>query len=283
MANKVKLKGHESFTLREGWLTKGILCVQEDNRIFSGVYGADKLGVGTNMVKSIRHWMQAFMLINETQKDGTRLSDLGEIIAANDIYLEEKFTLWILHSNIAKNNERATIWYLFFNKCEAEEFKKEDLYIILKKELFKYSETDAAPDNSIKDDIDVLLNMYSKSNGSDDPEDKISCPMATLGLIKKENDIFIKKQPDLRQISEWVVLYELSCMFVSEKSLSIDAITEDIGNIYHMTRVTVNGFLDRLDNSGYIKVDRTAGLDVVYPVNMLLPVDVIREYYKQHK
>lgn len=283
MANKVKLKGHESFLLREGWLTKGLLCVQEDNRLFTGVYSADKLGVGTNMVKSIRHWMQAFKLINESQRDGTTLSDLGEVIATNDIYFEDIFTLWLLHSNIAKNSERSTIWYLFFNKCGVEEFNKEDLLIILKKELFKYSETDTAPETSIKDDIDVLLNMYRKSGNNDDPEDKNSCPMALLGLIKKENEVFIKQQPDLRKISEWVVLYELSCKFVDEKSLSIDVIAEEIGNIYHMTRVTVNGFLDRLDNSGYIKVDRTAGIDVIYPINMLQPIDVIKEYYKQHK
>lgn len=283
MANKVKLKGHESFALREGWLTKGLLSVQEDNRLFSGVYSADKLGVGTNMVKSIKHWMQAFKLIDETQKDGTILSELGEVIASNDIFVEDFFTLWLLHSNIAKNSERSTIWYLFFNKCVVDEFKKEDLLSILKKELFKYSETDTAPETSIKDDIEVLLNMYSKNSNNDDPEDKNSCPMVTLGLIKKENDLYIKQQPDLRKISDWVVLYELSCNFVGERSLSIDTIAEEIGNIYHMTRVTVNGFLDRLDNSGYIKVDRTAGLDVVYAVNMLKPTDIIKEYYKQHK
>jgi len=285
MAEKVsyKLKGHEKFPLREGWLNKGLLCVKEDNKLFSGFEGADKLGVGSNMVKAIRHWMQAFNLIDESQRDGTRLSELGEIIADNDINFEDIFTLWLLHSNIAKNKERSTIWYLFFNKCEAEEFKKDDLFHLLKKELFKYIGNDNSPDSSIKDDIDVLLNMYSKSRNNDDPEDKNNCPMAALGLIKKEQEVYFKQQPDLRKISKWVILYELSDMFIGEASLSIEKIAEEISNIYHLTRVTVNGFLDTLDNMEYIKVDRTAGLDIVYPVNLLQPAEVIKEYYRQHK
>lgn len=70
------------------------------------------LGVGTNMVKSIRYWMQACGLL---AKDGNKeiLSDMAEIIYMNDPYLEDIFSLWILHSNIAKNIEQATVWYMF--------------------------------------------------------------------------------------------------------------------------------------------------------------------------
>ena len=50
-----------------------------------------------------------------------------------------------------------------------------------------------------------------------------------------------------------------------------------------MTKVTVNGFLDKLENAGYINVNRTAGLDVLYPLDMAKPMDIIEEYYKQHK
>lgn len=279
-----KIKGHEKFTLREGWLNKGLLCVINDNRLFLGIEGADKLGVGSNMVKAIRYYMQSFKLIDESQTTGTTLSALGQVIYDNDLYFEDIFTMWLLHSNIAKNSERSTMWYLFFNKCNAEEFKKEELFELLKKELFKFIGKDNTPDSSIKDDIDVLLNMYSKSNENDDPEDKTSCPMATLGLIKKDKDIYIKQQPDLRKVSEWVILYEVSCMFGDgASSKSIDAIAEEIGNIYHMTKVTVNSYLDRLDNMGYIRVDRTAGLDVIYPIKMMQSIDVIKEYYKQHK
>lgn len=286
MADKIiyKIKGHEKFTLREGWLNKGLMCVVNDNRLFLGIEGADKLGVGSNMVKAIRYYMQSFKLIEESAATGTILSDLGRVILANDVYFEDVFTLWLLHSNIAKNSERSTMWYLFFNKCNAEEFKKDDLFDLLSKELYIFIGNDKTPQSSIHDDIDVLLNMYSKNKENDDPEDKNNCPLASLGLIKKEKDLYIRQQPDLRKISEWVVLYELSCMFsAGDKSRSIDEIAESIGNIYNLTRVTVNSYLDRLDNMGYIEVNRTAGIDVIYNNKIPQPIDVIKEYYKQHK
>ena len=50
----IKLKGHESFIPREGWITKGILAVEKDPFVFRKNNGTDELGVGTNMAKSIR-------------------------------------------------------------------------------------------------------------------------------------------------------------------------------------------------------------------------------------
>ena len=70
MTNKViyKLKGHEKFPLREGWINKGLSVAKEKGtHIFLESQGPDMLGVGTNMVKSIRYWMQACGLL---VKDG---------------------------------------------------------------------------------------------------------------------------------------------------------------------------------------------------------------------
>ena len=139
-------------------------------------------------------------------------------------------------------------------------------------------------ESSVKDDIDVLLNMYTKNNvKNDDPEDKNICPLSALGLIRRENDNYIKVQPDIRKINDSVIMHELSCMFENEKSLSIERIStgeKSLGAIYHLSRVTVDKYLDNLETIGFIKVDRTAGLDIIYPVNMKSPKEVINEYYK---
>ena len=275
----MKLKGHEKFSLREGWRTKGIRGVQNNPKVFTGNEGPDILGVGSNMVKSIRYWMQSFGLIEENPKEGAKLSDIGKLICRYDLYLEDYFSLWIMHSQIAKNDDRATAWYLFFNKCAAEEFVKEELFDVLKKELIVYAGTDSFPDGSLKDDIDVLLNMYSKNNADDDPEDKNRSPLATLGLIKKEKDMYYKQQPDMRKFSDKVVLYELSILLYGHDTISIDTIYDVTRKLYHLSRVTLNSILDKLDNMNYIKVDRTAGLDVIYPVNIGLPSEVLEEYY----
>ena len=285
---KYRIKGHESFMVHEGWLSKGLVGVEGDNTIFSNIIKAtETLEVGANMVKAIRYWMQAFNLTDEVRNHGTILSELGEVILQYDRYLEDDFTLWLLHSNLAKNKEKATTWYLFFNKCIINEFTKDQLIPPLRRELIAYAETDEFAESSLKSDIDILLNMYSKQEDDDDPEDKNRCPFARLGIIKNEGDAYIRQQPRLNRFNDYVILYELSCEFqddesedeVIKESVSIDKIAETAFNIYNLTRVSINTILDRLDNEGYIRVDRTAGLDVIYPLNIKKPLEVIEEYY----
>lgn len=275
----IRLKGHEKFHLREGWIAKGLYGVSANPRVFSGSDGTDQLGVGTNMVKSIKYWMLAMGLIKEGQKNGAELTDLGKMILKYDPFLEDDLSLWLLHSYIAKNNFRSTVWYLFFNKCQAEEFTKEELYTVLRKELISYAETDSSPESSLKDDIDVLLNMYSKDTKNDDPEDKNKCPLASLKLIKKEGDVYYRQQPDMRHFRDEIILYELGNIFEEESSIGIDYVAELAANIYHLSRVAINTILDRLDNAGYITVNRTAGLDEIYPNKKISVKKIIEDYY----
>ena len=275
----IRLKGHEKFHLREGWIAKGLYGVSANPRVFSGSDGTDQLGVGTNMVKSIKYWMLAMGLIKEGQKNGAELTDLGKMILKYDPFLEDDLSLWLLHSYISKNNFRSTVWYLFFNKCQAEEFTKEELYTVLRKELISYPETDSFPESSLKDDIDVLLNMYSKDTKNDDPEDKNKCPLASLKLIKKEGNVYYRQQPDMRHFRDEIILYELGNIFEEESSIGIDYVAELAANIYHLSRVAINTILDRLDNAGYITVNRTAGLDEIYPNKKISVKKIIEDYY----
>lgn len=275
-----KIKGHEKFSLREGWLTKGMQAVQEPSRIFTSDEGPDILGVGTNMVKSIRYWMQAFKLIDEDPRWGSVLSEFGRLVFQYDKFIEDPFTIWLLHSQIARNSVRATTWFLFFNYCEAEEFKKEEIFEVLKQELISYAGTDSFPDSSLKDDIDVLLNMYSKTNDFDDPEDKNRSPLANLGLIKKDKEVYLRKQPDLRLVSPKLLLYEIYGLLGKDASISIDDVATLAKNVYQLNRVSVNNYLDLLDNAGEIKVVRTAGLDVIYPVGIKTQMQIVEEYYQ---
>lgn len=235
MTNKViyKLKGHEKFPLREGWINKGLSVAKEKGtHIFLESQGPDMLGVGTNMVKSIRYWMQACGLL---VKDGNKeiLSDMAEIIYMNDPYLEDIFSLWILHSNITKNIEQATVWYMFFNRFNVDSFNKADMQKKMQQELFNYVGQQVT-ESSLKDDIDVLLNMYSKGdNKNEDPEDKIISPFSTLGIIKKEDETYYKIQPDLRRIANELVLYEISSLLDHNKSISIETIASgERSNLY---------------------------------------------------
>ncbi len=283
---KMRLQGHEKFALRDGWLNKGIRIVADEADIFQSDRGPDVFGIGNNMVKSVRYWLRAFGLISETPGKGAVLTDMGKLIAAYDLYFEDTFTLWVLHSYISKNVEEATTWYMFFNRCAIEDLEKEQVVNVLNREITKYAEGNAFSENSLKSDVDVLLNMYSKSKEVSDPEDKNISPFTDLKLLKKVDGRYTKTQPDRWVINEWNVLYELAIILDGKSSISIeDAATGDngIASIYQLSSVMINEYLDKLDAIGYIHVDRTAGLDIIYKSKEFTALDIMEEYYKKNR
>ena len=56
----MRFKAHESFFIRKGWLYKGLRNIKEQPELFSSknINPSDVLGIGTNMVRSLRYWLQ---------------------------------------------------------------------------------------------------------------------------------------------------------------------------------------------------------------------------------
>lgn len=285
---KYRLKGHESFTLRDGWLTKGMKCVAADNKVFSINSGADALGVGTNMAKSIRYWMKTAGLTKESSQTGALLTCLGELILKWDPYIEDIFTLWILHANIVMNFELATSWNLFFNKMDLQSaFSREEMHELLRSLLLEILGDAKLSERSIRDDCAAILSMYSKITDTNaDPEDKKVSPFESLGLISHSGGKFIKKRPSYEKLDEMVILYLIVEKLNADNSIQIDYLTEESnmpGKVLNINRIAVNEYLDRLMNRGYITVNRTAGLDIIYPQNCkgMTKESVIQEYYER--
>ena len=279
---KIRLQGHEKFTLREGWINKALMILPTNPDVFTRKDATDLFGIGSNMVKSLRYWMRAFELTNAS---GTELTELGNLIAEYDPYLEEDFTLWIMHSHIAKNLDDATSWYMFFNRCDADDLDKSDIQSILLREVKKYAAGTAFSEKSLGNDIDVLLNMYSKSNEKSDPEDKNVSPFVKLALIKKIEGRYVKSRPNKKTFSEIIVLYELAQKMIQQDGISIEDVVsgeKGLTKIYNISSVMANDYFDKLDASGYIQVNRTAGLDMIYPAKKLDPMKILEEYYKNN-
>lgn len=280
---KIKLKGHETFVPKEGWLSKGMSAVNMNPFAFSENYGADILGVGSNMAKSIRHWMKACKISVENSKEGVKLSDTAQIIFENDPFLEDKFSKWVFHINLISNSEVATIWHIFFNFMELEEFTKEQSYERLKSELSKYLGSDEFPLKSVDEDNSVLLNMYAKvSLRDDDPEDMRISPFSELGLIKYDGKKYKKCIPGFDILDKLAVLYCINSM-AKEDSVSIEALLTEKnspGKVLHLNRVVLNEYLDQLYMAEYLTVNRTAGLDVVYLNKDITNIQIIQDYYR---
>ena len=280
---KMRLQGHEKFPLREGWLTKGLMTVKKESDVFLDKNATDIFGIGSNMVKSLRYWMKVFGLTDEKEKG---LTELGTLIKKNDMYIEDVFTVWLLHSQIAKNIENATAWYMFFNRFNMDEFTKEQAETVLTREVTKYAAGQSFSVQSLKNDIDVILNMYGKNRAYIDPEEKSTSPFTQLGLIKKNDNRFVKSHPDRRGVPDDIVLYELALLFAETDSVSIESLIsgeKSIASIYQLPAMAINEILDKLDSLGYIRVNRTAGLDVIYKVADFSEKTVIENYYKNSK
>ncbi|OPJ55206.1 DUF4007 family protein [Clostridium chromiireducens] len=290
---KIRLKGHESFYIREGWLRKGTRAIQENPYILSDITAAvDELGVGSNMVKAIRYWLQAIGLtvesigINSKRKQVQR-EDFGDIILKGDPYFEDLGTLFLLHYKLVSNKESATSWYLFFNKINVTELSKETMFEGIKQELLKMDPTMDISEQSIKDDCTCIIKTYfTEKNDLKDPEDNMVCPFSELGLINKiqvknKEELINKLTPNRTKLDELIILYVILDNLKGHRSISIKNLIEDennIGKVFNLDKNSINEYIDILEEKGYIKITRAAGLNMIYPTK-LDEVEVLRKYY----
>ena len=102
---------HETFHPRYGWLKKGFDYVKKDNNVFLRDDASVVLGVGKNMVRSMKYWCAAFKIIQEKPEAPKNISrpfiptSFGEALLSDkgwDPYLEDPASLWLLHWKLFK-------------------------------------------------------------------------------------------------------------------------------------------------------------------------------------
>lgn len=291
---KIRLKAHESFYIREGWLTKGIKNVNNDCRVFVKDDATDILGIGVSMVKSLRYWLQASGLTKEVKVEGNKREqsltpELGQIIFDNDPYFEDIFSLWLVHYNLVTNKEMCTSWYLFFNEINSNEFTKEELKNEMIYALNRFTNNISFSENSLFDDCECIIKTYFENKKENkNPEDNISCPLSELGLVLRTvlsngKEVIQKLKPSMGKLDKLVILYIILDNLNGSESVSIENILNDkcnAGKVLNLDRNLLNEYLDLLKNAGYIGINRTAGLNQVYP-KKYSKQDIIKEYYEQ--
>ncbi len=177
---------HETFHPRFSWLKKGFDQAKEDPRIFLLEDATVQLGVGKNMVRSIRYWCHTFKLLESDSNSGSKPTDFGQQLLNEsgwDPYLEDPASLWLLHWHLLKPTCEAATWYFTFNLFAKNQFSVDDLW----QGLSNYRETldKKIVDSSLKKDINCLLRMYvDKSASLSLKEDTIDSPFSQLGIIQ---------------------------------------------------------------------------------------------------
>lgn len=180
--------GHETFPFRYSWIKKGIDAIRQDPLVFSSDDAIVHLGVGKNMVRSIRHWCLTLQLA-KVEGRALRPTALGELLFGengHDPYLEDSGTLWLLHWMLATNEQRATTWYWVFSHIHRSEITKDELVHGLVDQLSQMGPISVS-EETIARDVDCFIRTYvpSRVTASTLVEDTFDCPLNELRLISE--------------------------------------------------------------------------------------------------
>jgi hypothetical protein len=292
--------GHETFPFRYSWLKKGVDAVTEDETIFLRDKAMVRLGVGKNMVRSIRHWCAAAGVIEAA--DGSsrkptghhRPSWLGEALLADDgwdPYLEDPATLWLLHWQVASNLRRCTTWYWAFSHFHEPEFTREQLYA----GLLIWAQSAGAKrlaQSSLRRDIDCFLRTYlpSRQNKVLLLEDTLDCPLVELGLLRTAGDgqVFQFQRGLQSQLPDGILMYTVAAFWdsyaASAGGLSLYDLARQPGSPGQVFKIDEAALAERFAGverwtDGALSYDETAGLKQLYRRRKVEPLSVLERVY----
>lgn len=115
------------------------------------------LGVGKNMVASIRYWMRSFGLV-----DGDGLTEIARFLLDTRDgvapYMEDLTTLWLLHYRLVCMGE-STLYGLFFTRFQRERltFERGHVVSFVKRVMAESGDIKQFNENTVKKDVGVLL------------------------------------------------------------------------------------------------------------------------------
>jgi len=192
----VRFSGHESFACRYAWLPKALAAIQDKPNIFADEEKAmAKLGVGKNMVRSIRFWVEATGMACAARTGGLAPTALGEAIFGPngfDPFLEDIQTLWLIHWRLCTRlQDPLFAWEYLFNRWHEPDFTESSVLKAFLREAQAQSRKLSSV--TLEQHFQVFLHTYVPSRGSKSKilEDNLDCPLTELELLVKigERDI----------------------------------------------------------------------------------------------
>lgn len=185
---KIKLSGHQTFAIRYGWMEKGVRFASE-NLNFNDDTAIVSLGVGKNMVESIKYWCEMAQILidgNTTEFGLLLLNENG----GWDPFLEDNASLWLLHWKLITNPDYITSGNILFNFLHKNEFCKRDVVEAIAKYV-NQNDMKLPTENITFRDIDCYIRSYAGTKRFEkkkNNEESYECPLQELGLIHQMTD-----------------------------------------------------------------------------------------------
>ena len=284
----VKFGGHQSFHLRDQWLYKGIYWADKSPQVLlNGQKAMQELGVGKNMVDSIRYWLKATRLIEDCQRSYA-LTDTAKTILKKDPYFELDGTLFLIHYLLTTNKEEATAWHWFFNHFSAREFDKESLinsfcsYVQIKTNR-------KVKDKTLEKDLNCLLRMYQaiEYTGKKNPETETPSPFTKYGWIEKKGEGFIRNKLSVNDFDIHIFAHifyifwkDYLCQPESIKLEDISLKENSIGHIFHFSLEEMAELIEfcSKQTKKYLTYYRTGGYFIIHPNKNYLKKALVNYY-----
>lgn len=284
--NKFVFSGHDSFQCRQLWLKKGYDFLVEGNS-FNNENAVISLGVGKNMVSSIRFWMRAFNIIDN--KD--QITEFGNRLFNDengyDPYLEDDASLWLLHYQLVKTGV-SSIYTIIVNEFRKEKihFNKESFIHYMKRIAESNPELNLN-ENTLGKDFIVYTNIYKNDSDSKDIEESYSGILSELEFLtiigsgKEEQFTILNNEKD--SLPGAVVLYTILDNPNYGMSISLNALELDFnspGSIFALNR---NGLINKIsdivaENENVIFTDH-AGIKELQFKTKPSPYTILDHYY----
>lgn len=292
-SNRMAFGRHESFALRFAWLTKGFNALAQNEQIFTNEDSTIELGVGKNMVTSIKFWMKACQIID---KD-LHATEIGLMLFGDkgvDPYLEDQGTIWLLHWLLANNPSEATSIFWFFNNFHKPVFTNEELNTALSdfvRDLRLGGKMPSA--TTIKNDVTLVTRMYSvaKVTSRSPFEDSLDSPMASLGLLSKASDgkNFIAKSGSRESLPALIIGFAIIQVLKTKNTnaIPLDELMyprDKFSAIGAVFRLTENDLIKKMEQlvlqmPGTFEVRDTAGIYQLYLLKNISSIDLLTNYY----
>ena len=284
---------HESFPLRFAWIAKGVNALRENPRVFTGEDATVVLGVGKNMVSSIRYWLQAASLVRPLPGGGYEETPLARIAfgEAGDPHLEDDATIWLVHWLLAANPSGATAVYWFFNHFHKPAFAVDEVAASLAGFVDREAAGRTSP-ATLDRDAAMLLRMYVRTAAGNrlTLEDALDSPLSLLDLVDRVDARHRRSAPDLRaDLPLPVFAFAVAEVFrhVDTPQVAVaDLMYSDRGRCAPgaVFRMTEEGLVRKLEElraaaPDDYRLDRTAGVHQLYRLRRVDPLAVLAEYY----
>lgn len=283
MYNKYTLSGHESFPCKTLWLTKGYNYIVNGGN-FNASDAVIALGVGKNMVSSIRYWLKVFGL-SEQDKPTVIADYLFDEQKGVDKYIESLGTLWLLHYLLVSSKE-ATLYNITFVQFQKERkiFDREQLVNFVKRLMIEDGKDKVFNVNTTKKDVGVLLQNYAQPYKAKSFEDYSSL-LIDLDLVRVEDNgkSFAFNIEGKRIVPLEIFLYAVLREKEADKSVSYDTLQE-IGLMFCMTDAEVIDMAQAISQaySSFVQYSDNAGIrQLLFKEGASLnEMEILDKYYK---